>query len=261
MEERASHGKLAGVKIVSWNILSGAQLREGANLFDAIKELNADVLALQEVDHLQERSNGMQTTIEIAEKCGYQDWAFGPTLHGTPGSAWSPAVDISTSHQINELPTSYGIALLSKIPVLEWKYKRLKRSPIGLPLLVTTPKGARVAYVQDEPRVGVAAVLANGITVVAAHLSFVPPLNTFQLRALKNWTKELPGKKIFVGDLNALLFGKAGLRSLHKGKSYPGWDPKVKFDFMLSNDVEGRECEIKYPGVSDHLPIGIEIDI
>lgn len=247
------------MRLVSWNILSGMPLREGANLFDAINELAADVIALQEVDHLQDRSNGMQTTIEIAQRCGFHDWAFGPTLHGTPGSSWSPAIDISTSHQKNELPTSYGIALLSKIPVLSWHYKRLRRSPIGLPLLVTTPQGARVAYVKDEPRVGVAAVLENGITVIAAHLSFVPPVNSLQLRSLKRWAQELPGKKIFIGDLNALLFGKAGLKSLHRGKSYPGWDPKVKFDFILSDEVVGTELKLDYPGVSDHLPIGVDI--
>ena len=234
-------------------------LREGANLFAAIDQLSPDVIALQEVDHLQDRSNGMQTTIEIAERCGFKDWAFGPTLHGTPGSTWSPAIDISTSHQQNELPTSYGIALLSKIPVLAWHYKRLRQSPIGLPLVVTTPKGPRVAYVKDEPRVGVAAVLENGITVIAAHLSFVPPINTLQLRTLKRWADDLPGKKVFIGDLNALLFGKTGLKSLHHGKSYPGWNPKVKFDFVLSNDLQARELLIEYPGVSDHLPIGVEV--
>lgn len=249
------------MRLISWNILSGMPLREGANLFDAINELAPDVIALQEVDHLQDRSNGMQTTIEIADKCGFSDWAFGPTLHGTPGSAWSPAIDISTSHQQNELPTSYGIALLSKIPVLSWHYKRLKRSPIGLPLVVTTPKGPRIAYVKDEPRVGVAAVLENGVTVIAAHLSFVPPVNSLQLRILKRWAEELPGKKIFIGDLNALLFGKAGLKSLHHGKSYPGWSPKVKFDFVLSDDLDGAELQLDYPGVSDHLPIGVEVKL
>ena len=244
---------------MSWNILSGIPLREGANLFDAINALDADVIALQEVDHLQDRSNGMQTTLEIAQRCGFRDWAFGPTLHGTPGGEWTQALDISTSHQHNDLPTSYGIALLSKIPVLSWHYKRLSKSPIGLPLVVASPKGGRIAYVSDEPRVGLAAVLENGVTVIAAHLSFVPPVNTIQLRSLKHWAGDLPGKKIFVGDLNALIFGKAGLRSLHQGKSYPGWNPKVKFDFILSDDVNGDELDFQYSGVSDHLPIGVKV--
>jgi len=247
------------MRLISWNILSGIPLREGANLFDAIDALSADVIALQEVDHLQDRSNGMQMTQEIAERCGYRDWAFGPTLHGTPGSAWSEALDISTSHQRNELPTSYGIALLSKIPVRSWHYKRLSKSPIGLPLLVASPKGGRIAYVSDEPRVGLAAVLESGITVIAAHLSFVPPVNSLQLRTLKSWAQELPGKKVFVGDLNALLFGKAGLRSLHSGKSYPGWNPKVKFDFILSDEIDAEELTLEYSGVSDHLPIGVRV--
>ena len=247
------------MKIVSWNILAGFPTKEGGNLFDSINHFSADVIALQEVDHLQERSGKIRTTEEISINCGYSHWAFAPTLYGTPGSQWKEAEHFSTSHSPIDLPTSYGISVLSRIPVRSWHVLRLKRSPIGLPLLITTDKGSRVGYVEDEPRAALAAVLDNGITVVAAHYSFVPPVNTRQLARTKKWAQALPGKKIFIGDFNALLFGKSGLRTLHGGKSYPSWGPKVKFDYALSNDVHGDVLDLPYLGVSDHLPIGLTL--
>ena len=247
------------MKIVSWNILAGFPTREGGNLVDSINQFSADVIALQEVDHLQKRSGNIKTTQLVSENCGYPHWGFAPTLYGTPGSKWREAEHFSTSRSPIELPTSYGISLLSRIPVISWHVLRLNRSPIGLPLLITTEKGSRVGYVEDEPRAAIAAVLENGSTVVAAHFSFVPPVNSRQLAKTKTWANNLPGKKIFIGDFNALIFGKAGLKSLHPGKSYPSWGAKVKFDYMLSDDLKGEVLDLPYLGVSDHLPIGLHL--
>ena len=158
------------------------------------------------------------------------------------------------------LPTSYGIGLLSKIPVRNWHRLSLKKSPVGLPLAITSEKGARISYITDEPRAAIAAELANGVTVITAHLSFVPPINTRQLRKIRDWASDIPGKKIYIGDFNALLFGTAGLNSINRARSYPGWNPKVKFDYILSNDFSGEELQLNFEGVSDHLPIGVSID-
>jgi endonuclease/exonuclease/phosphatase family metal-dependent hydrolase len=114
-------------------------------------------------------------------------------------------------------------------------------------------------YVRDEPRVAIAAVLENGIVVVTAHLSFVPPFNSIQLRKIKKWARSLGDQIIFLGDFNALIFGKAGLKSLNDQKSYPGWNPKLKFDFILSDSLAAEVLQLEYLGVSDHLPLGVKI--
>ena len=248
------------MRVVTWNILSGQPTQDGGNLFNAIYQLDADVVALQEVDHLQSRSNEIKTIEEIAEKCGYISWAFAPALIGTPGFTWHKAESIHTHQNPVELKTSYGIGLLSRVPVISWHQLNLNGSPIGLPLLITTPKGMRVAYVADEPRVAIAAVLENGFTFITSHLSFVPGVNSAQLRKIKKWSKTLPGKKVFLGDFNALWFGKAKLNSLNNLKSYPAWSPKAKFDYIFSNDISANEIELPYLGVSDHRPLGIEIN-
>ena len=247
------------MRVVTWNILSGQPTQPDSNLYTAINSLMADVIAIHEVDHLQNRSNEIKTVEEIADKCNFASWAFAPALIGTPGSKWKPANHLHSHLQKIELNTSYGIALLSKIPVISWEYLNLKGSPVGLPLIVMSPKGARLMYVADEPRVALAAILENGITVITSHLSFVPGVNTWQLHKIKNWAKNLPGKKIFLGDFNALWFGKAGLKSLNRSKSYPAWKPKAKFDYILSNDLTATEISLLYTGISDHLPIGVEI--
>ena len=56
---------------------------------DAIASLDADVLALQEVDRNQPRSGGADLTALAAEAMGAVAHRFEPALWGTPGS-WSP---------------------------------------------------------------------------------------------------------------------------------------------------------------------------
>ena len=56
--------------------------RPGGNLFKAINNLNADVLAIHEVDYLQPRSQNVKQVEEIAERCGFLNWAFAPALDG-----------------------------------------------------------------------------------------------------------------------------------------------------------------------------------
>lgn len=248
------------MRLLTWNILSGAPLREGANLFDAIEKYDADVLALQEVDHLQPRSMNINTIEEIAERIGYSHWVYAPSIFGTPGSKYETATSHKSHNKGDELPTSYGIGLLSRIPISSYEILQLKRAPFGLPLIVQTPKGPRIMFVPDEPRIAIAATLENGLTVVTTHLSFVPPFNTLQLRKIKKWASSLSNKVIYVGDFNWLLYGRAGLNSLNKKKSYPGWKPKVKFDFILSNTIEGAPVDLEYLGVSDHIPLGIHIE-
>ena len=234
-------------------------VRPGANLFTAINDLSADVLAIQEVDYLQPRSDSIKTVELIAEKCNYSNWAFAPALKGTPGAQWIASDEFITNKSKRNLQTSYGIGLMSRSPVKSWHRLSLDKSPIGLPLAITSDKGTRISYVTDEPRAAIAAVLESGLTIITAHLSFVPPVNTKQLKKIKGWADTLPGKKVFIGDFNSLIFGKAGLNSLNNAKSYPGWNPKAKFDYILSNEVKAIQLDFTYSGVSDHLPVGIEI--
>jgi hypothetical protein len=177
----------------------------------------------------------------------------------------------------NDNPPSYGIGLITNISVTKWEVLALGKSVIGLPLVFPSgdvngsakPK-LRFIYVKDEPRYAVAAQLANGFTVVNMHLSFVPFVNLFQLWRVKRWLAKMPGKHILLGDLNLpfdlpVKFSK--WKSLVSMASYPTWQPKIQFDYILSDNfaVDKSSKDLVKPiflksDISDHLPVTIEIN-
>lgn len=277
------------MKIGSWNLLHGMAIPQGGtsaeSLLRAAGMIDLDLLALQEVDFFQDRSNTIDQTALIAQGMGAQFYDFTPAIFGTPGEKWEAANFIKSNKSAHQNQSSnlndagirnlinqnsaYGISLISKIPINEIRLLELGQSPLGIPLIIPNEsKGKmrpRVIYVSDEPRIVQAAILENGITVINTHLSFVPGFNLRQLRMIKKWAKSLPGKKILIGDLN--LPGKIpakvlGWNPLIEEKTYPSWKPRIQFDHALSADVtssEVKRLQIPTLGISDHLPIAFEI--
>ena len=123
------------MRIATFNILNGRTPKESsvdeARYADAIASLDADVLALQEVDRNQPRSGGADLTAIAADAMGAVDHRFEPVLQGPPG-AWSSTGDG------DERPggPAYGIALLSRYPVLRWDAFRLPRMRTRSPYLL-----------------------------------------------------------------------------------------------------------------------------
>ena len=255
-----------------------------------------DVVGLQEADYLQPRSSDLKQVEELARLLGGWHWGFAATVHGTPGEKWrkhhkhetkhffshggdansgdisdsgvTSAVGVKRDPDGTESP-QYGIGLISKIEVTKWHVLELGRSRIGMPLLipVENPKTgkprARFIYVKDEPRVALAAELANGVTVAVTHLSFVPLVNFWQLWRAKRWLARLPGTHILLGDFNIpvpAIVGSKKWRSLHTAKSYPSWGAKVKFDYIIADGVKAKEITaLPNSGYSDHLPLVVEL--
>jgi len=273
-----------GVRITSWNLLHGMAIppQDSADpeaLQRAIQSLESDVFAFQEVDHFLPRSNSRPQMRDIAESITARDWAMGPSVIGTPGESWrkkhehEPEIITNASSHSELMHETYGIGIVSKIPVLSWHRLNLGNSPLGLPLIVPgdeTGKGRpRFIYVKDEPRLALAAVLENGYTVVNTHLSFVPGFNLAQLRRVKKWALEIAEstgtRAIVLGDLNLpknLPIVASKWKSLVTQNTYPSWGAKIQFDYLLSPDLAFGEFSVRNfapTGVSDHLPIGIEI--
>src|SRR3954453_4143014 len=173
---------------------SGAPRR----LADAVKTIDADVLGLQEVDRDQPRSMNADLTAVAAEAMGAVDSQFVAALSGTPGGTWMAATG-------DEQPgsASYGIALLSRLPVVSWRVVRLPSLRSRVPVWFKGMKAPK--FVRDEPRVAVAAVLegpSGQFTVCNTHLSFVPGWGALQLSTL---VRSLTGTReplVLMGDLN-----------------------------------------------------------
>jgi endonuclease/exonuclease/phosphatase family metal-dependent hydrolase len=194
------------LKVATWNICAGRTWdgsRVDLDLTVAVlRRLDADLVAVQEVDRDQARSHGADQARLLGQAVG-MEWRYAPTLLGTPGSpgGWrAPAPGDDPGG------TAYGIALLSRIPLEEVE-------------TVVLPRSGR-----DEPRVALVAGLADGgrrLTVAGTHLSFVPGPNVGQLRALQRHLDGRGGPRLLLGDLN-LWWSAVRLLSL------PGWRPLVR---------------------------------
>lgn len=264
------------MRITSWNFLHGQSLNpaDKATYQELVPHLESDLIALQEVDHHLPRTLSQNQSREIAESISAQWWGFAPAIKGTPGFSWrsldtreQQVLTAVNSDNQNEL---YGISIISKIPVTQWKRLELGRSWIGMPLLVPNEKG-KVApfYVKDEPRVALAAILDNGWTVINTHLSFVPLVNIYQLLKISRWAKKLSKehltKIVLVGDFN-LPWGIpsriTGWKRATQSLTYPSWEPKISFDYILLREEDlSRSTEIELPRltVSDHRAIAIDL--
>ena len=216
---------------------------------------------------------------DVAEAIGARDWAMAPSVIGTPGEKWrrlradEPELITDASSHSELMHECYGIGIVSKIPVKSWHRLNLGYSPVGMPLVVPgdeTGKGKiRFIYVKDEPRIALAAILENGWTVVNTHLSFVPGMNLAQLRKLKKWANNLAAqsgaKVLILGDLNLpknMPTVGSNWKSLVTLNTYPSWGAKIQFDYILAqkpHSFEYHPLAHTQTGVSDHLPIGVEI--
>jgi len=278
------------MRITSWNLLHG----QGATNFRAIANTldvgRSDfVIGVQEVDAFQDRSDQVFQVADLASELSATYFGFVRCVIGTPGFKWrkvrkDEAVLITNSDVMNsDNPPSYGIGLITNVPVKKWEILALGKSVVGLPLVF--PAGSdgldesennssaeskakpklRFIYVKDEPRYAVAAQLENGYTVVNVHLSFVPLVNLYQLWRVKRWLAKMPGKHFLIGDLNLPFNIPVKLskwKSLVSMASYPTWQPKIQFDYILSDNttsVAVRPIQIR-SDISDHLPVTIEIN-
>lgn len=193
------------LKVATWNIYGG-RTWDGSRVdldltLAVLRRLDADLVAVQEVDRDQVRSHGTDQARLLGQALG-MEWRYAPALLGTPGSpeGWrgpAPGDDPGGA--------AYGIALLSRLPLEEVETVLLPQS-------------------RDEPRVALVAGLADGgrrLTVAGTHLSFVPGPNVGQLRALQRHLDGRGGPRLLLGDLN-LWWSAVRLLSL------PGWRPLVR---------------------------------
>jgi len=271
------------MRVISWNLLHGQVIPPLAeqdwqqNLItsakDVAKHFQPDFISLQEVDYLQPRSGNINQTKLIAESMGLKYWYYLPALLGTPGSRWQKVKNLEpgiiSQNTNNPSPnTSYGIGFATSIPIKKIYTKALGRSIIGMPLLIPKDngKGARFIYVKDEPRVALIAELENGLTIATTHLSFVPFVNVFQLNRLTFALKKLSGVPVLVGDLNlpANIPSKlSGFKSVISQSTYPSWKPKIQFDYIMvanNQEVQATPLSTIKPDISDHVPIGVELN-
>ena len=222
----------------------------------ACASLEADVLALQEIDRNQPRSGGVDQTAAVAEGLGATAWRFEPALVGEPGATWRAAQDDDDPASTE---AGYGVGLVSRLPVRTWHVVRLRAAKVRAPVAVPGGRG-RFILLPDEPRVALAAEVEtpHGPLVVATtHLSFVPGWNLAQLRRVTRALAALGRPCVLLGDLNVpgpLPARVTGWRALAKVKTFPAANPSMRLDHALGQGLlpvvaatEARELAL-----SDH---------
>jgi endonuclease/exonuclease/phosphatase family metal-dependent hydrolase len=252
------------MRLVTFNILHGRSPVDDTvdldRFADAVKSLDADVLALQEVDRNQPRSANADLTAVAAEVMGAPEHRFVAALSGSPGATWMAATG-------DEQPDSaaYGIAMMSRLPVRSWEVIRLPSPPVAVPMWFRGSR--RPEMVRDEPRVAVAAQVdtARGeLTVVNTHLSFVRPWGGRQLRLVMR-SLEMCEPLVLVGDLNmgpARAQSVSGLRSVFSGPTFPAHAPREQLDHVLVRGDVGRvsSASVVPMPLSDHCAVSVELE-
>ena len=259
------------VRVATFNMCSGRDPATGAvkpaQLQAAIREIDADVLALQEVDRDQPRSafHDQASDAAAAMGCAPGNWRFAAALHGTPGERWEAA----GGTRADDGGPAYGIALLSRLPVLEWSEIRLPAPPVHLRTPVLHPGSRRrtqLLMLEDEPRVALVAVIKTSsgpLTVVCTHLSFIAGWNVRQLRQLNHQLRDRPRPLVLAGDLNlpgrlpALI---TGMQPRVRARTFPGPAPRAQLDHVLTDGIAAHEAgRAVRLDLSDHRALVVEL--
>lgn len=251
------------MRVATFNILHGRSPSDDrvdvARFAAAVKTLDADVLALQEVDRNQPRSANADLTAVAAEAMGAVEHRFVAALSGSPGATWMAATG-------DEQPDSaaYGIALLSRHPVVSWEVIRLASTPTRVPMWFRGSR--RPELVRDEPRVAVAARVRaphGEVTVVNTHLSFVSWWGRHQLRTVTR-SLEATDPVVLVGDLNmgpARACAITRMRPLVEQPTFPADHPREPLDHVLARGEVGRvvDAAVHDLPLSDHRALSVDL--
>lgn len=211
------------LKVANYNIKSGmwSSLDE---VGDVLEKIDADVVALEEVDNGMGRTGRVDQSAVLAER-----------LHAQRVFAASWEKDGGT----------YGVALLSRVPVVA--ADRFFLPDTGM-----------------EPRAAIDATVCNGdepLRVVAAHSDFLPWAAAVHAEALAERVSD-DDDALVMGDLNTTptseaigSFFKHGLKDvLAQFKDGPTFGDSVRLDYILT-DRAVDDAHIIESAASDHYPI------
>lgn len=252
---------------------AGAAREVLAALADQIRDIDPDVIALQEVDLGQRRSGRLDQTAVLADLLGWDDHRFAATYAGpVVGLRRRPRRSALTERADDVLgplrallgagPAGFGNALLTRLPVRAWRVARLGRGPAVLTrrgggraldprsYALSTSTMRNMIAAQIDPVDGAGG--AGGLAVASTHLATRTGTAAAQLAAAWAALAALPGPHVLAGDLNlhAELLAPLGIaRDLGEGATYPSGAPARRIDHILTDP---------WPTGADGLPVSAQ---
>ena len=249
---------------------AGAAREVLAALADQIRDIDPDVIALQEVDLGQRRSGRLDQTAVLADLLGWDGHRFAATYAGpVVGLRRRPRRSALTGRADDVLgplrallgagPAGFGNALLTRLPVRAWRVARLGRGPAVLTrrgggraldprsYALSTSTMRNMIAAQIDPVDG-----AGGLAVASTHLATRTGTAAAQLAAAWAALAALPGPHVLAGDLNlhAELLAPLGIaRDLGEGATYPSGAPARRIDHILTDP---------WPTGADGLPVSAQ---
>jgi len=221
------------VRIVTFNVKHGSVgngRSDNRLLARTCAGLEADILALQEVDRRATRSRLADQVGRVARATGMSA-AFGEVARRGP-------------------LRRYGNVLLARGALSEVE-------TVGLP----QPEGG-------EFRVAVLARLILPpllVSVAATHLSFRPGEGAAQLDAVIEALARRPPPRVLLGDLNLPpeevepALAAAGYEVASTGPTFPARTPRSRIDYVAVEGLRMVSAQVLETPVSDHRPVVVEV--
>lgn len=260
----------ATLRVATMNCLHGMDVRAGPpppvdaasmeRLAGCLEMLDADIIALQEVDRRLARSSGIDQVEWLAGRLSMTGH-FTPALLGNPDSRWVPLRGDDPGGG------AYGVALLSRHPISRLRRLRLpgglgRRAGGGVKSRISVGSAGHRPGWDYEPRVALRADIATPhgcLAVTTTHLSYLPWRSLHQLVRAAQLAED-EDAAILIGDLN--LPAWVVRHALHGwahgggGPTYPASDPRVQLDHILTNGrIRVLDARAVGPMTSDHRPI------
>ncbi|OOF19694.1 endonuclease [Salinivibrio sp. IB574] len=236
------------LRVATFNMAAG-RVSSLTEIAKAIKALNVDIVAIQEVDVLTARSGKVDQPKKLAELTGL-NVEFGRAIDFEGGQ--------------------YGLAVASKYPILKTAITEL-------------PSGEREQRIAFEAHVDVPGFDAP-ITIFNAHLDTKedPAMRVEQVRELNDTAIDSRGIKLLLGDMNDVPHS-ATHQELSRYwnvvsdeavdfRSWPASNPEIQVDYVMTGKAQKWHVEnitvpqnnmsygdINWPAVTDHLPIIVEM--
>ncbi|WP_273119196.1 endonuclease/exonuclease/phosphatase family protein [Actinomyces dentalis] len=252
---------------------AGAAREVLAALADQIRDIDPDVIALQEVDLGQRRSGRLDQTAVLADLLGWDGHRFAATYAGpVVGLRRRPRRSALTGRADDVLgplrallgagPAGFGNALLTRLPVRAWRVARLGRGPAVLTrrgggraldprsYALSTSTMRNMIAAQIDPVDGAGG--PGGLAVASTHLATRTGTAAAQLAAAWAALAALPGPHVLAGDLNlhAELLAPLGIaRDLGEGATYPSGAPARRIDHILTDP---------WPTGADGMPVSAQ---